>query len=157
MNIITLLQTMRDAIASDSTIESWCIANYHRSHKVYLGMDHRDPPDVGDYPLIHLYPTKKITGWDLDRQEFRIGATCGLCDDDLRQITSSNVIEYESIQYVEDFRKYVENAIKGAMPTGFRITKLEIDYDGLELFPFLLVGQEYTIFKEQYQGSDAFE
>lgn len=156
MNIIDLIHTWRDALLQNAALDTWTVGNYHRSATVYCGMDMRNPANVADYPIVLIYPVAKVAGWDTDSQEYQIHASCAICDETLKQLSSINSHEFESFANLEAYRKLVETAIEDAMPTGFRTSHLEIEYQMLEFFPFLEATNKFTITNEQYQGSDPF-
>lgn len=154
MNIYTLLTTLRDAVHDDSNTQTWCTAQYERNHKVYVGIDTRKPPGEDEYPLVHLFPISKQGGYDAERLEHGIGVTCGVHNATAATTGKANVVEYVGMEHIETFRKHVETAIAGAVPTGHDLVRFEADFDTLDFFPFFLATQEYIIGKDLYQGDD---
>ena len=156
MNIITLLHNLRNAVHDDSDTQTWCTANYGRNHKVLVGVDTRKPPAEASYPLVHLFLVKKTGGYELNEQSFIIGATCGIFNSELATTGKANVVEYQGIEHVETFRKYVENAIAGVDTGDLIIATLDIDYETIEFFPFFLVNMEIRFADEYVFGDGVF-
>jgi len=158
MNMITLLTSLRDAIHDNSATQTWCTTNYTRNHKVYVGIDTRNPPDVDEYPIVHIFPVSKIEGYELDEQEHGIGVTCGLYNADTRTVSGkTNVVEYEGIQDIESFRKLIETAIVGADISNLRIDSINIDFETLEFFPFFLASMDLKIVWPYSQGDGVWD
>ena len=158
MDMLTLIETIRDAVHDDSDTQTWCTANYSRNHKVYVGIDMRNPPGDSDCPLVHLFPKAKISGYELDDQDHIIAATPVLSNENTRTVAGKdNVVEMLGISHMETFRKYVETAVVGATPSGMFINILETEYDPIEFFPFFIAPMEFKFTKTYYQGMDVFE
>lgn len=158
MNITTLLNTLRNAIHDDADTRSWCGANYTRAHKVYVGVDTRNPPGETDYPCVHLFPVAKTAGYELEENEHVLGITCGVYNETASRVTGyENAVEMVGIADLETFRKYVETAVAGAIPAEHFIQVLEIEYEVVEFFPFFLATMELNISQYYAQGDDPFE
>lgn len=156
MNINTLIQNERDAIAGDSSIENWCYTNYESYPTLYVGIDLDNPPSEDDYPVIHLYPIAKKVGYELTKQNHLLGCTVGLKDTTLSTSTQGNtsVKEYQGIQRIESMRKLVETVIKNNVSSDTFIDVLDIDYAPPECFPLFLADMIFMITQSYYQGTD---
>jgi len=153
----TLLISLRNAVHDDSDTQTWCTANYSRNHKVYVGLDTREPPAEDQYPLVYIYPVVERAGYDLDSQDLVIGATCGIVDDDTRTVAGkTNAVELAGVQNIETFRKYVETAIVGAELGDLMISTVEIAYETIDFFPFFIATMEFTFTDDYAQGDDPF-
>jgi len=154
MNIITLYQNIRDAVHDDSATQAWCTTNYARKHKVYVGIDVRQPPDEGEYPLVNIYPGQRVAGDELEQQENVIGVVAGLVESGTLTTSKTNVVELKAISYVETFRKKIETAVVGATLLGAFIQKVETDYDFIESFPFCFAFMDFYFGSYYSQGDD---
>jgi hypothetical protein len=157
MNMNTLLTTIRDAIHDNSATQTWCTANYTRNHKVYVGIDTREPPNEDAYPIVHLFPMNKIEGYSLEEQQHGMGVTCGIHNATLRTTGKTNVVEYTGMQDIETFRKLVEAAITGTAIADIRIDSLNIDYETVEFFPFFLANMEVNFVHDYAQGDGVWD
>ena len=157
MNILTLLHNLRDAIADDINIKTWSQTNYTRDHKVYVGIDDRKPPPVSEYPIVHLFPINKISGYELAAQDHGIGATCGIHNEGTTNTGKTNAFELTGIIHIEEFRKLVETAIINAAVWPVRVEALNIEYETVEFFPFFLATMEFKLAHDYCQGEDVFE
>lgn len=157
MNILTLLNSIRNAVHDDAAAQAWCTTNYARNHKVYVGIDTRKPPNEDEYPIVHIFLISKLGGYELEIQDHVIGVTCGIYDDDTITVAGkANIVEYEGIEHIEEFRKLVEDAIVGADLSNLRVDVLNIEYETVEFFPFFLASMEFKIVHDYAQGDDPF-
>ena len=158
MNMTTLINLFRDAIKDNVTIGNWCTANYAKKQTLYKGVDQRNPPAETLYPIVHLYPVSKRVGYDLDQQMHVVGITCGIYDDGHTTTVYANgtLWEYDGIDDLEAFRKLVETAVAAVIPAGSWIDGLNIEYETIEFFPFLLASMEFSVMTPYHAGEDVF-
>jgi len=156
MNINTLMENLREALHDDEALQVWSNVHYGSYHKVYVGIDTRNPPGEDDYPLVHLFPIEKTVGYEMDAQDHVIGVTCGIHDTATLTLARENLVEYRGMTYIEEFRKLAETAIAGADIGTLRIDALRIEYETVEFFPYFLATMEITMRGDYYQGDDVF-
>lgn len=154
MNMTTLTNALRNAVADDAATATWCQATYGQNHYIYVGMDERNPPADDKYPLVHLFPLRKTAGYDLTQQDHGIGATCGIHDSTFITTGRDNLVEYNGVDRIEAFRKLVETAIAGALPTGVSLAEMAVEYETIEFFPYFLASMELRLTQDLYQGDD---
>lgn len=153
MNINTLLESLRNAIADDASTKSWTTAKYARNHKVYVGIDLRNPPGDTDYPIVNLYMIRRQVGWQLENQINTFGVVCGIYETGTTTVAGkANIVQMTSIEYIEEFRKLVETAIYGVIPAGSFLDQVEIEYEFIESYPFAFAYQEYVFSTPYSQG-----
>jgi hypothetical protein len=155
----TVLGKIRDTIADAAAIKTWAVTNFARYHKVFVGLDSRNPPVEDDYPCISLYPAAKENYQDEDSTKNVFGCSCGVCTEAVATVASTNVTEYSGVQLLEAFRKLVVDAIQGmsAEDGGGYLTGVKVDYAPIEFFPFFLCDMEITIKDFREFGSDYFD
>lgn len=146
----TLLTSIRDAIATNATIKAWTQATYTKDHKVFVGVDSREPPGEADAPCVVLAPAEKLSGEEMDVITHKFITSLEVISP--AATTASNVIEYAGVQNIETFRQKVLAAIEGV--TGIRITKLESTYEAILFFPAILCDMLITIEQETEFGDD---
>lgn len=156
MNILTLLHDIRDAVHDDAATQAWCTTNYNRNHKVYVGIDVRNPPGKDHYPIVHIFPLSKSIGYELENQDHIIGVTCGIYEPDMLSTGKTDAVEYEGIDHIEEFRKLIETAVAGTSMGELLINTLTIEYETIEFFPFFLATMEFKLTKPYYQGDNVF-
>jgi hypothetical protein len=158
MNITTLINLFRDTLKDNETISHWCETNFSKEHTVYKGMDQRNPPASTEYPLVHLYPVNKRVGSGQDEASHVIGVTCGVYKDSVTTTDATHGVlkEYAGIDLLEAFRKLVENAVVAALPAEASLSMLNIEYETIEFFPFLLASMEFVITIPYVLGTDIF-
>jgi len=155
MNFNTLIQNLRDGLATDSTIETWCQSEYSKSLTVVVGADKRNLPGASDCPLIHLFPLAKKTGYDdVAKIEHVIGVVVGVHDTTVLSGIEANITEYEGVENLESLRKLVENAFVASVPSAVRVDEVIIAYDSIEDFPFFWSNMQITLVQDLYQGDD---
>lgn len=157
MNMTTLLHSLRDAVHDDSTLQTWCNAQYSQAQHVYVGVDERKPPEDSDYPLVHLFPVRKNGGYAVSAIDHIIGATCGIYNSSMATTGKANAVEYQGIEHIETFREYVENAIAAVDTGDIFITSLSIEYETIEYFPFFLAHMEFVFSDALSMGDGAFD
>lgn len=157
MNILTLLYEYRSAVLEDPKIKAWCQRHYNKSLTVLIGSDDNNPPTEDDYPLIHLFPIEKEVGIKVDPKEHSIGCTCGVHNAEEAEKTYDNSKVMKGLVHLEEFRKLAETALVKANLDDIYISRIRIEYDTAEIFPFHLVGMEVTVEQERSFREDPFE
>ncbi len=159
MNLATPLATIRDALANNAAIKVWTQATYTKDHKVYVGIDPRNPPPDTAYPLIALSPADGSEGWSEDVSLYTIGIGCGIIQEAQTTGLAANIVQYAGVMEIEAFRKKVEDAITGIVEStlGGRVDSLKVEYETIEFFPSFLCHMIFTIVKEQSQGDDPYQ
>lgn len=162
MNILTLVRNIRDAIYDDVATLSWCQAEYGRRHQVFCGVDTRKLQTQADYPLVHVFPVRRISGNRFEEQRNVIGISVGLVNTDTSAEEAAvagrpSLIEMQGISHLETFRQLVETAAAGADLLNGWIDSLEVEYgDPLECFPFFVAEMLAEVNIPYSQGDDPF-
>jgi hypothetical protein len=65
ITVYNILQVLRDALAKDAAIQTWCSALYARPHVVAVGWDVRAPFSESDCPGLLLLPNAHRFGQDV--------------------------------------------------------------------------------------------
>jgi len=156
MNMITLKDTLRNAIHDDSDTQTWCTAQYGRNHKVYVGIDLRKPPGKDDCPLVMLAMDAKAEGYALSEQNHVFGVVCELYNSSEAATGKANVVEYQGVDHIETLRQYVLAAIAAVIPAGFFLQTVETEFSQIEFFPFFDVAMILKISTIYSQGGDPF-
>lgn len=157
MNIDILIDMLSRAVARDDSIESWCTYTYGHRHKVYVNIDERQPPAAADCPYIALMPAAKRTGQDINRRNHTIDVACVLHDEESRVHADINIVEYLGVSRLEQLRKLAETAAFGALTGNLDLSLLEIEYDTISMFPYLLAWMALQITEPVLIGTDPFE
>lgn len=146
----TLLTSIRDAIASNAAIKVWTQATYTKDHKVFVGVDTKNPPGEADCPCVALSPSEKHGGNSEDVITHVFNVSCEIIDE--TSTTTGNIVEYSGVQDIETFRQKVLAAVDGV--AGIRITKVETGYETIMFFPSFMCDMEITIEQETEFGDD---
>jgi hypothetical protein len=170
-DLITILNTIRDGIAGDSAIDTWCRATYGQGHKVFVGIDPNSPPadpdldetgkaiaGTGQYPCIALSIGGKTEGVEQLNIPHRFRSTLGLYDDSRPGDTDTNILQYAGATRIEEFRALVDAALVKAVATleNHDITEAEMDFSPVTLFPWFLCDMDFTVVETQEFRSDSF-
>ncbi len=155
MNINTLLGNLATAISTNAALSAWCNTTYGHAHKVYVNLDHRNPPGDADCPFVVLYPISKSAGMGTSVKRHTFEVDCCIYDDTTR--TTGQVLEYNAIRRVEEFRKLIETAIASADTGDGLIETVEIEYSVVEAFPFAWAGMVIEINENFTMGADPLE
>jgi len=145
MDINVLSESIKDALATDTSISTWSQAVYGRAHKLYVNADVRDLPAEDDCPYIAFYPSRKKAGHAVIYKEHGFIITSCIYDDASRINPEGNIIEYLGVSRLEDFRKLVENALAAMDIGNALLNTVDIEYETIEFFPFMLVVMDIGI------------
>lgn len=156
MNIVSSIHTLRDAIAKNEALSSWCNINFNKTHTVCVGMDEGNPMSDDAYPVVWLLPTAKRSGYRLETQAHVITVVCGVRDETEATVTNNNVVEMANVALLEDFRALVEAIVVAADLGTARIDELAVEYEVGRFFPYLLAAMEFTYNDDYYQGKQVF-
>lgn len=96
MNMNTLLASIRDAIAENAAIKVWTNATYGKDHKVYVGVDTRNPPPASDCPLVAVAHAGKVDGEAQETLVGRFAIALEIIDENMTAVTSTTTYK-ESI------------------------------------------------------------
>lgn len=154
MDINTLLETFKDALAQDSAISSWCLATYGRTHTLYINLDINNPPAESNCPYFVLYPDAKTAGPQSARKNHRMVMVCCLNDDSSETNPETNVVEYKGVKRLEVLRKKGEDALAAADIGRAVIDVVDIEYDTIESFPFMMAGTMVDVGESHLLGGD---
>lgn len=154
MNINTLTDILKTAIAEDSALIDWCEANY-LLHSVWVNMDLTDPPAESACPYIVIYPVGKQVGERQTPKHHIFEIVC--CLYDAGSTTSGNTTVYDGVANLESLRKLVETAIVDTDIGNAWVSSIQIEYETIENFPFLLAGMTVEILEEVCIGGNYLE
>jgi hypothetical protein len=157
MDINTLIETFKAALAQDQAMATWAMATYGQTHKVYLNLDIHDPPAEADCPYIVFFPDSKTSGPASGRKRHSFQLMSCVHDDNSVINAENNVIEYTGVKKLESFRKLAENALAGASIGNAVIDILEIDYETIDSFPFMLAATRMEVGEAHIIGVDPLE
>lgn len=157
MDINTLLETFKDALSQDTTMATWATAHYGQGHKIYLNIDINNPPGEADCPYHAFYPVSKFAGPAAGRKQQGFSLITCVHDDSSVINAETNTVEYTGVQRLETFRKLAEDAIAGASIGNAVLDTVEIDYETIDSFPFMLAATTISIGDSQLIGTDPLE
>jgi hypothetical protein len=156
MNITTLLNAIRDAVAADTALADWADQTYGVSSvTVRKGVNLQDPPTVANCPMVVLYPLSKTVGQRRAQKEHVIHVECCVHDDGAT--VTGNVTEYDGLDRLEALRKQVEDIIAAVDIGNLEIASIDIEYEAIEFFPFISAVMAITMTETNTLGCDPFE
>jgi len=161
MDILTLYNAIRDGIADDAATKLWCQINYDRDHKVFAGIDDRNPPQETDCPYAYLFMDSKSIGYRLEQKGHSIGVITEIYKEGTTAVSGkTNIILLTGILHNETFRKYVETAVIAAVTAqlnAYAVEQIDIAYEDSEPYPFFRSYMGFSINEDYYQGDNVFE
>jgi hypothetical protein len=121
MSVITsLVGSIAELLADNSTLRSWCISRYGHPHMVYQGLDSRSLPPRECYPFIALVPIERREGSEMNDNV--IGITCGIVQELLEgrclstpsvvEGTNQSTISFDTFSYVVDWQNVDSDSIR---------------------------------------------
>ena len=157
MDVNTLLENMRSVLAQDVQLSDWSNLTYGQTHKIYVNMDTRVPPGEDDCPYIAFYPTGKTAGDSVTRKRHIFEIICCIYDSTSEINPDGNITEYEGVSRIEDFRKMAEDALGDMNIGNVHLDVVDIEYDTIESFPFMMAAMEVTFGQDRLIGVDPLE
>ena len=161
LNMNTLYNAIRDGIADNANIKSWCQTNYSQDHKVYAGLDDRHPPAESECPYVYLFMDSKQVGYRLEQKAHAVGVICEINNDSIGTVVGkANIVVYTGINHSEDFRKLVETAAIAAVAELIHeaaVEQIDISYEDSDPFPYFRSYMAFSINENYYMGDSVFE
>lgn len=116
MDNYDFFNTIITAVAQDSSIASWCQANFGRGLKVFADVESAALPTSDDMPYA-LFHTPGIEKHQERREQiYAIALDLGVNKDSLEQRSDLDVKQPAGIQLIMDMSTLVVAAIKAALP-----------------------------------------
>ncbi len=155
MNINTLTGIIKTAIADSAAITTWCTTNYSQDITIYVNLDLTDPPKESNCPYVVIYPLGKQVGEMMSpkRHNYEVIA----CIYDATSTTTGNVTEYAGVTNIESLRKLIETAITAADMATAWVAEIDIEYETIENFPFILAAMGIGVIESVQIGGDYLE
>lgn len=154
MDISTLIDTIKTALANDAAVDNWANLTYGQTHTTYVNIDIRNPPGEDDCPYIVFYPTSKTMGSKSARKQHRFDVICCIHDSESETNPESNIVEYKGVVRIWEFRKLVEDALDGMSIGNALIDLVEVEYDTMDSFPFMIAAVAVDIGEEHLIGAN---
>ena len=113
MNVSEVLEALRNTLAADADIKTFCQAKYAKNPKIFLGVSDDYPPTKDDYPVIAIFHVLRSSRGDSQRfityqALIGVGVLKETIDTSVNgQVTLPGLVE------VERLRELVESAIFG--------------------------------------------
>jgi len=146
VNINTVTDAIAQAIAVDATLSAWCVSTYGRVATVYINFDRRDAPGEENCPFVSLRPTSYTSGRGVDSEACGIEIVSCVYDDEARTWVADNVSQGQGVYNLEQMNQYVISAVGGAsLPANAVVEDFNLEYETVDLFPFILAGGLYNI------------
>lgn len=155
MNINTLIESFKTAISTSADLNQWCVATYDRAPKVYINIDNRNPPGEEECPFCVIHPVSKRVGFGVSTKRHSFEVDCCIYDESTR--TTGQVVEYNSVRRIEEFRKLVENAIAAIDIDPALLEEIDIEYEFIESFPFAWAGMTIGLSEDFILGTDSLK
>jgi len=104
-----LCAEIRNAIATDSALLAWCVAQFGKSPSVWVGIDEENPPAASQYPVIALLKIDQIRGGSKDENVWEL--TLGIAVSNNGIVTSGITYTYTGMLQAETLRELAEDSI----------------------------------------------
>ena len=108
MGIRTILEKLRDGIAIDATLKSYCQANYTTDQTVFLGLDRHNPPGENYMPLIVIAGVENVDIFGV-KKIYKIHIGYSVFKETVTTVANKNT--YEGFILAEELREKTEEAI----------------------------------------------
>ncbi len=152
MNINTLTTALRTAIDGSAALATWCSSNYGQDISIYVNLDLTDPPGESNCPYVVIYPVGKQVGEMVTPKRHNYEIIC--CIYDATSTTTDNVVEFTGVANIESLRKLIETALVGAEMGCAWISEINVEYETMENFPFIMAAMGIEISEDVLIGGD---
>ena len=126
MQLKTFLETVTAAVARDSALTAWALAQFDTALSVYKDLPSDTFPDIeDDYPFVVLLPTEKSSGQQQRVIEYGLDAWLGLNVAAYKTRAEANVTEPSGVDLACDFLQKVKDAVIDALPANTTVTFIE--------------------------------
>jgi len=109
-----ILIRVRDVLAEDQALASWCTETYGQVPSIFLGMDDSNPPAREDYPVVVILGIEQERGESEREIAWRIPVGVGVVDaviDEQESPAGSRIKTFRGALNVELLRELVEGAL----------------------------------------------
>ena len=152
-SIKTILEAFKDALSQNAAILAWSQAAYGRAHKVYVGIDSRNPPAEADCPCIRFEPVFCQYGRGVTQKISNFAMWAELYDEEFVQDPETNAVQYLGVQRMMDLLDLAVAAL-AAVDTGNALLQdIAAEFETVENFPFFIVGAPLTLVEPFTLGS----
>ncbi len=145
MDVYSLVNGFRTAIAQDSTISTWSNITYGQGVTVYNVIDTLNPPTEDNSPYVVVTPIGHLRGRALRDKSLQFGVFVALADSSIKASTIDNYNEYAGDERVLTLYKYVEDAIVGVDIGNLRLNPIEGEFMYDEAWPWFIAIDIYQI------------
>ena len=119
----SILEALRDLIAADTDLLSWCQSTYSSNPVVYLGVDEDSPAAESEYPVIGIVSISRKGSLAANTVTWEVDIGCGVIQS---TITTSGIKKtYEGLAESSYLMELIERAIIKSKQ--FRI----VDFEGV--------------------------
>ncbi len=104
-----ILTEARDALAEDVILAEWCTAQFGKGPLIMLGLDDKNPPDEGDYPLVTIIGIDQERGSSKRETDWRLHLGVGVVNSEI--VSTDSVKTFTGMLQAEQMREIAENAL----------------------------------------------
>lgn len=109
-----LIELIRDTLANNTDISSWCQTQFSKIPTIYTGVDEDSPPPASEYPVIAITDVAEFYGETQNKKSWDINIGCGVNQEEIIINESAGTKTYSGFIQAEQLRKLVENALAKA-------------------------------------------
>ena len=133
MQIYDLLKDSADAIAEDTTIQSWCQSIFGNTHTVIIDEDIRNPGN--DAPAVRLHSPYKRANQEVREIDHGFYAYIMVNASEDALGPHINIDQFQATQHLMTFITYIISAINTAKPA-VAVMEYDLETDTITNFPF---------------------
>jgi hypothetical protein len=116
MDLDTLLNNARDAVATDSALTAWSNTHYGEDHNVFIDQDIDNPPDETNRINVQIHSPSKRGKEDERTVSYGFGMFITLNDEDLDTGLEDNITEFKATTKLLQFCKLALAAVRTVKP-----------------------------------------
>lgn len=109
MTTVELLEAARDALANDTELSAWCVAQFGTVPTVFLGLDDKSPPEESEYPMVAIIGVDQTRGSSRREIDWRLHMGAGVVNSTVLSVDGKRT--YSGMLEAETLREMAENAL----------------------------------------------
>jgi hypothetical protein len=101
----------RDTIIADATLAGYCTGTLGAALNVYVGVDEKNPPKIGNAPFLVIVPIGTRPGYQEDQHTWSIGIHIGIEDATFSDYQGNGAVEMRGVYRIDQMYTYVQAAL----------------------------------------------
>lgn len=160
MNVTTVKDAFVAALRTPgSGLTIWCLENYGRECRVFVGMDDDHRPKATECPCVEVIIPGRVTGPGVDPREYIFSVVLTVHDEDTAVHDDAMVSEYAGVDRIEAFTESVRDLFLDVINThavNASVDEHMVENNSIESFPFFQSGSLFRVTEPRTIGNSQY-